>query len=280
MLARPGADGEIIRDLANDVPTVTILSLLGADIGKVDTFKTWSDSRAAMTWGDLSDAEQVPHAHNLVAFWQECQRLVADAHENERDSLIGDLVRAQAEGDQITDHEIASVAYSLLFAGHETTTSAISNAVRVLLDHPGQWDALAADPAKVPAAVDEILRHSGSIVAWRRRATKDSRIGGAAIAKGDEILLVLGSANRDEGQFEDGETFDIARGNARDHLTFGFGIHYCIGHALARMQVKVVLEELTRLAPGLKLRGEPASFRKNISFRAPAAVPVTWAARA
>ncbi len=109
-------------------------------------FKTWSDSRAAMTWGDLTDEQQVPHAHHLVDYWQECQRLVTSAHETHPDSLVGDLVRAQDAGEEITDHEIASICYSLLFAGHETTTTLISNTLRVLLGHPDQWDLVRDEP--------------------------------------------------------------------------------------------------------------------------------------
>src|SRR5699024_6317393 len=125
MLDRPDRDGDVFRDLAYEVPTVTILTLIGADISKLDTFKQWSDSRAAMTWGNLSDEEQIPHAHNLVDYWAECRRLVAQAHQDGGDSLTADLVKAQREGAEITDHEIASLLYSMLFAGHETTTTLI-----------------------------------------------------------------------------------------------------------------------------------------------------------
>ena len=277
MLERPGHEGDIVADLAYDVPTVTILTLIGADTSQVPTFKRWSDSRAAMTWGDLSDEEQIPHAHNLVEYWTECRRLVAEAHEKQPDSLIGDLVRAQAAGDEISDHEIASVGYSLLFAGHETTTTLISNAVRALLGHPGQWQQLVDNPSKIPAAVDEVLRYSGSITAWRRKALTDATIGGVRIAAGDQVLLVMGSANRDETKFADGETFDIDRPNAREHLSFGFGIHYCLGNMLAKLQTKIALEELVRLAPDLQLRsGASITFRENLSFRVPQDVPVTW----
>ncbi|WP_138998669.1 cytochrome P450 [Rhodococcus zopfii] len=277
MLERPGHEGDIVADLAYEVPTVTILTLIGADTGQVPTFKRWSDSRAAMTWGDLSDEEQIPHAHNLVEYWTECRRLVAEAHEKQPDSLIGDLVRAQAAGDEISDHEIASVAYSLLFAGHETTTTLISNAVRVLLGHPEQWQQLVDDPSKIPAAVDEVLRYSGSITAWRRKALTDATIGGVSIAAGDQVLLVMGSANRDEAKFADGETFEIDRPNAREHLSFGFGIHYCLGNMLAKLQTRIALEELVRLVPDLRLRpGTSIAFRENLSFRVPQDVPVTW----
>ncbi|XPP27343.1 MAG: cytochrome P450 [Leucobacter sp.] len=277
MLARPERRGDFFMDLAYDVPTVTILTLIGADTGKVDLFKQWSDSRAAMTWGDLSDEEQIPHAHNLVDYWQECLRLVQDAHDNDRDSLVGDLVRAQREGDEISDHEIASVVYSLLFAGHETTTTLISNAVRVLLGHPEQWRQLVEEPAKIPAAIDEVLRYSGSIVAWRRKALKDTEVGGVAIPAGAELLLVMGSANRDEHRFDAGETFDITRENAREHLSFGFGIHYCLGNMLAKLQARIALEEIARLMPEVRLQeGADIDFRENLSFRVPLEVPVTW----
>lgn len=280
MLARATPGGDIVRDLAYDVPTVTILTLLGADVTQVEQFKRWSDSRAAMTWGDLSDEEQIPHAHNLVEYWAECRRLVAQAHETGPDSLIGDLVRAQQAGDEITDHEIASLAYSMLFAGHETTTTLIANSVRELLSHPDQWAEVVADPDRIPGAVDEVLRHSGSIVAWRRKALRDAQIGGVDIPEGAEILLVMGSANRDEDRFEDGETFDITRANAREHLSFGFGIHFCLGNLLAKLQAKVALEELVRLAPDLRLTDDAdIRFGDNLSFRAPTTVPVTWEAR-
>ena len=279
MLERPANTGDLVADLAHDVPTVTILTLIGADTSQVDTYKRWSDSRAAMTWGDLSDEEQIPHAHNLVEYWQECLRLVADAHEFERDSLVGDLVRAQRSGEEITDHEIASVCYSLLFAGHETTTTLISNALRVLLGHPDQWRRVVEDPALIPAAVEEVLRYSPSIVAWRRRATTDATVGGVAIPAGADLLLVMGSANRDEAHFEHPDVFDIGRPDAREHLAFGFGIHYCLGNMLAKLQTRIAVEEVARLAPALRLAdGAPIEFPDNLSFRAPARVPVTWEA--
>jgi cytochrome P450 len=280
MLARDARAGDVVRDLANDVPTTTILTLFGVDTSQVDIYKRWSESRAAMTWGDLDDDQQVPHARNLVEYWQECLLLVEDAHGNDRDSLVGDLVRAQADGEPITDHEIASICYSLLFAGHETTTTLIANALRVLLDHPEQWKRLVADPVAVAAgAIDEVLRYSPSIVAWRRRATRDATIGGVAIPRGANILLLMGSANRDPARFKDPETFDVDRANAREHLSFGYGLHFCLGSMLARLQARIVLEEVARRAPGLRLdEAHPTRYGANLSFRSPLAVAVRWEA--
>ncbi|RAN79543.1 cytochrome [Bacillus sp. SRB_336] len=279
MRSRPERTGDMVADLAYDIPTITILTLIGADTAKIDTYKRWSDSRAAMTWGNLDDEEQIPHAHNLVDYWQECQRLVQEAHEHGGDSLTADLVAAQAAGAEISDHEIASVLYSLLFAGHETTTTLISNCVRVLLAHPEQWQQLVAEPKKIPGAIDEILRYSGSIVGWRRKALKDTTVGGVPIPAGAGLLLLMGSANRDDARFEDGEDFDISRPNAREHLSFGFGIHYCLGNMLAKLQAKIALEEITRLLPTLTLtEPESITFRENLSFRVPESVPVAWKA--
>lgn len=276
MLSRKDKQGEMVQDLAYDIPTITILTLIGADTSKIDTYKKWSDSRAAMTWGDLSDEEQVPHAHNLVEYWNECQRLVQEAKDAPGDNLTSDLVKFQSEGGEISDHEIASLLYSLLFAGHETTTTLISNCFRVLLAHPDQWQALIDDPKKIAGAVDEVLRYSGSIVGWRRKALKDAEVGGQQIKKGDGLVLLMGSANRDESRFEDGESFDISRKNAREHLSFGFGIHYCLGNMLAKLQAKICLEEAINLAPDLQLTDRDTDFRENLSFRVPISVPVTW----
>jgi cytochrome P450 len=278
MLARPEAQGDFLKDVAYDIPTFTILTLLGVDPDMVDTYKKWSESRGAMTWGNLSDEEQIPHAHNLVDYWAECRRLVEFAHEHGGDNLVADLVRSQDDGQEISDHEIASICYSLLFAGHETTTTLISNTIRVLLSNPDQWELLIADPTLIPAAIDETLRYSGSIVGWRRRALADAEIGGVAVAKGDNILLLMGSANRDPEVFEHPDDFDILRDDARNHLSFGFGIHYCLGNMLAKLQDRIVVEETIQAVPSLRLSPGTITFAESLSFRAPTSVPVTWGA--
>lgn len=112
----------------------------------------------------------------------------------------------------------------------------------MLLAHPEQYRQLGEDNSVIPAAIDEVLRFSPSIVAWRRKAVIDTEIGGVPIPAGSNVLLVMGSANRDESVFAEPDLFDIARKNARSHLSFGFGIHYCLGNLLAKLQVRVVLE--------------------------------------
>ena len=147
----------------------------------------------------------------------------------------------------------------------------------MLLAHPEQWQRLQEEPQKIPGAVEEVLRASPSIVAWRRKALREAAVGGVTIPEGGQLLLVMGSANRDEAVFENGEEFDIDRPNSREHLAFGYGIHYCLGNMLAKLQTRITVEETLRIAPHLRLSDPDAiTFGENLSFRAPVAVPVTW----
>lgn len=268
---------DLIKDLAHELPAFTIFQLLGVPDSDVADIKLWAASRALLTWGDLSPQEQIPHAHNLVKYWQYCEALVATCHRSPGDNLPSDLVRLQADGAAISDVEIAGICWSTLFAGHETTTTLIGNAVRELLLH-GQWSRLVKEPVKIPNAIEEVLRFSPSIVAWRRKALQDTEVSGQLLPKGAELLLVMGSGNRDDSKFESAEVFDIDRGNARIHTSFGYGIHFCLGAPLARLQAKIVLEELTSALPGLELVPDQSfSFVPNTSFRAPLALHVQWA---
>lgn len=268
---------EFVREFAYDVPALALFKLVGVPDSDVAKVKAWAVSRALLTWGNLSDAEQLPHAHNMVEYWNYCRALVARAHAEPSDDLPGDLVRLQGEGAEISDDEIAGVLYSVLFAGHETTTTLIANGVRELLLHRRNWEGLVADPALIPGAVDEILRYSPSIVAWRRRALKDAEIGGMAIPKGADILLLLGSANRDAAAFSEPSRFDITRTDSRGHLAFGYGIHFCVGQQLAKIELAVALEELTRRIPDARLRAKQVfGFVPNTSFRTPTELHIEW----
>jgi hypothetical protein len=277
MLEKGDAGGDFLADVAYELPAITILTLLGVPVSKIHEVKDWATSRAVITWAELTDEEQIPHAHNMVKYWNYCQELVVIAKSTPSDNLVTDLVELQNSGDEISDHEIASILYSLLFAGHETTTTLISNSIRVLLEHRVAYEALVEDASKIPAAIDEVLRFSPSIVAWRRKAVKDGHIGEMAIPAGSNVLLVMGSANRDDSVFDQPDAFDIGRDNARNHLAFGYGIHYCLGNLLAKLQARVAIEEMTKNVPTLRLKREATiTFGENLSFRVPTSVPVEW----
>lgn len=268
---------DFFRDFAYDVPAYVLFRLVGVPESDVPKVKAWAVSRALLTWGDLGDEEQVPHVHNMVEYWAYCRALVAAAQAEPRDDLPGDMVRMQRDGAEISDDEIAGVLYSVLFAGHETTTTLLTNGLRELLLHRDQWEALKADPDRWTAATEELLRYSPSIVAWRRRALADTEIGGVAIPSGADILLLLGSANRDAAVFDDPDRLDIGRPNARNHLSFGYGIHFCLGQQLAKLEFGIAMREIARRLPSLRLApGQDFAFAQNTSFRVPTALHIEW----
>jgi cytochrome P450 len=166
--------------------------------------------------------------------------------------------------------EVAGIVYGLSIAGHETTSNLTTNAVRQLLTHRAQWRALCVDPALIPNAVEEALRFDTSVLTWRRVTTRPVRIGEVDIPAGAKLLLALGAANRDPSRFHDPDVFDVISKNAARHISFGYGIHFCLGASLARMELRIVLELLTRLAPDLDLlENQELSFKPNIAFRGP-----------
>ncbi|MGI8649586.1 MAG: cytochrome P450 [Rubrobacter sp.] len=170
------------------------------------------------------------------------------------------------------------MCYSLSFAGHETTTSLISNALRQILTHPGVCEELRDDPSLIENAVEEVLRHDTSVVAWRRLTKKPVEIAGVEIPAGERILVLLGSANRDGAVFENPDAFDVRTKNAKKHLSFSQGVHFCLGAPLARLEMKIALQQLTERLPDLRLAPEDQSltFNSNISFRGPGELYAKW----
>ena len=170
--------------------------------------------------------------------------------------------------------------YELLFAGHETTTGLIGNALRRLLTERHAWEEICRDPSLIPNAIEEVLRFDSSVIAWRRKTTEPVEIGGVRVPAGANLLLLLGSANRDPAVFEDPERFDIHRHNAKEHLSLGFGAHYCLGAPLARLEARIVLEELSIRLPSLRLvPGQTLRFQPNTTFRGPLSLLVEWDTR-
>jgi cytochrome P450 len=261
---------DFFREVAYPVPALVLFTLMGIPDEDVDQVKAWATDRALLTWGNLSEQEQVPRAKGMVAYWKYCCDLVAARKQTPGDDFPSDMVRAQADGAEITDEEIAGVMYSVLFAGHETTTTLMANALKVLMENRASWDALCADPGLIRNATEEILRYAPSIVSWRRQAKRDVTVGDVTIPEGANVLVVMGSGNRDEAVYPDGEAFDVTRGNARTHLSFGYGIHFCIGFQLAKMEFGIMLRQLTQRFPGLRLApGQGTTYVRNISFRVP-----------
>ncbi len=269
---------DLVRQLTYDLPALVVFILLGVPDEDVQYVKQWAASRIAITWGDLTEEERIWHAHQMVKYWRYCIELIEKRFQEPQDDLPSDLVRIYQEGDRsITKHEMARVCYAMLFAGHETTSNLLAEGLKTLLTYRDRWEALCQDPSLIPGAVEEIARFCPSIFAWRRLVKKPTTLAGVDLPEGAKLLLVLGSANRDEHCFYNSDVFDIQRENAKHHLTFGHGVKYCLGAPLARLETRVVLEELTRRLPSLRLvPDQKFEYIPNTSFRGPSHVWVEW----
>jgi cytochrome P450 len=270
-------EAELVAELTFPLPATTIFTMIGFPESDTELLKSYCDERLIITWGRPSVDDQCRVARQMVDYWRYCEAFVADRVRHPADDFTSDLLATAREDGTLSEREIASIIYGLSFAGHETTTNLIANTVRRVLEERPAWNAIVAGRAAIPNAVEEALRFDSSVVAWRRIATRAAAIGGVDVPAGAKLLLLLCAANRDPARFPDPDRFDITRTGARSHLAFGMGIHYCLGAALARLQVAIVLETLASRFPALHLvPDQKLTFSPNISFRGPRALRVAW----
>jgi len=204
--------------------------------------------------------------------------LVAAKRRRPGDDLLRQLVRMEAAGDHLDEHELRAMVGLLIFAGHETTANLISIGVLTLLDHPDALARLQADPELIPGAIEELLRVNGPVLTPAPRyAREDLELGGQRIRRGDLVLVSLGSANHDEAAFTDPESLEIARALNR-HIVFGQGMHFCLGAPLARLEGDIAFRTLLRRMPGLRLNAprESIRWRGNVTLRGLTALPVAF----
>ena len=269
---------DLVDQMLWEVPLTVALHFLGVPEEDMALLRTYSIAHTVNTWGRPKPEEQVAVAHAVGNFW--C--FAGQVLEKMRQSPDGPgwmrfgLRKQKEHPEVVTDSYLHSMMMAGIVAAHETTANASANAIKLLLQHPTAWQELCSDPGLIPNAVEECLRHNGSIAAWRRLATRDVVIDGVAIPAGSKLLIVTSSANHDERHFADADLFDIRRDNASEHLTFGYGSHQCMGKNLARMEMQVFLEELTRRLPHLRLAEQTFSYVPNTSFRGPEHLLVEW----
>jgi cytochrome P450 len=192
------------------------------------------------------------------------------------DNLVSDLVRAEEENQTLTADEVLTMAVFLLLAGNETTTNLIGSAVVALLEHPQQLAQVRANPALIPQAVEETLRYESPIQLIPRQTTQDVEIAGTAIPAGSLVLPLIGSANRDERIFPDPDRFDITR-DTEGHIAFSFGIHYCLGAQLARLEGRIALQALLARFSHLARRDDHVTLVESAFVRGPKTLPLTFA---
>lgn len=268
----------LVGQLVYELPALVLFRLLGVPPEDVAHIKQWADDRLLLTFGRLDGERQLEAAKNLADYWDYCLELVQKKIASPGDDLPSDMLATRAEdAAALSLEDINNVVFGLLLAGHETTTNASANAILTLLQEEGAWATLAENPDMIPGAIEEILRFRPSVVAWRRLAIQPIEVGGVSIAAGDRVLCFLASANRDEDKFDHSEQFDMQRKDARGHISFGFGNHFCLGAPLARYELQVILEELTARLPGLRLAADQSfEMVETVQFRGPKQLWVEW----
>ena len=232
---------DIVADLAAILPVQVIGMILGIPEAEWDRVWAWSEASipGTETWSDAERRNAL-----RAEMTAELAGLVASARLNPRNDVISQLVHEDLDGDRLSDDELAMFLNQLLVAGNETTRNAISGGLVAFSEHPEQWPRLVDDRALVDTATDEMLRWTTPVIAFMRTATVDATVGGTAVAAGDPILMLYASANRDELEFgPDADTFRIDR-SPNHHVAFGFGPHFCLGAALARLEIAATLDAL------------------------------------
>jgi len=226
--------------------------------------------------GDMAAFKEVATAATLE-FTDYVRRLVAERRGREGDDLLSRLIAVEEEGTRLSETELVAMTFELILAGHETTSNAISNGIWLLLRHPDQFARLRRQPDAIPGAIEEILRYeSPAPMALSRVATADTDVGGTVIPAGESALVLLVAANRDPAVFDDPHRFDAFRSGG-DHIGFGTGGHYCLGAALARIELNIVFPALLARLPGLRLTGDrEPRWKAHQFFRTLETLPVAW----
>lgn len=269
---------DLVSEFVWEIPALVIFNFTGVPDEEVSICKDFATSHALFNWGYPSEEEQNHLGDITCRYWQYAKMHVARLSQNLGDDFISEMIRASKDTPGLFDENyLAWMTMNFTYAGHETTTAASGNALRALLEHLPQWDELCNDPSLIPNAVEECLRYVSSVIAWRRVTRKPVNIGGVDIPEGAKLLIISGSANRDEEKFENSEAFDVHRRDAKQHLAFGFGAHLCMGAPLARLEMRIMLEELTRRLPHMRLvPDQPWTYSPNTSFRGPKSLLVEW----
>jgi cytochrome P450 len=243
---------DAVQDVAIPIPLGVLAALMGLPDADIPRLYEWTEK--------IEAAQRAPEPAAALDVFVEMagylhEQVARQIEEGTEDSLVIRLRNAEVDGQRLDDTEILVFFGLLVFAGNDTTRNTTANGILTLLEHPQQLARLREDPALIPEAVEEILRFTSVVNYFARTATRDTELAGQPIAEGDKVVMWYCSASRDEAVFADPQRFDIAR-NAREHCAFGGGgRHFCLGAGLARLELRVILEELLTRAPALERAG-------------------------
>lgn len=268
LVAEIGADADFVRDIAAPLPLYVICELIGAPAEDRDKIFRWSNTligaddpefRTSLEDGRAASVEEGRAA--ATELYTYAAALAAERHEEPREDLVTKLIQPGPDGEVLNGDEFELFVLLLSVAGNETTRNAASGGMLALLEHPGQWERLLADPSLVAPAADEIVRWATPVNLFRRTAVRDTELAGKKIKEGDKVVVFYASANRDEAVFTDPHVFDVGR-DPNPHVGFGGGgPHFCLGAHLARLELRVLFGTLLDTMPNIKLSGNVRRLR-------------------
>jgi cytochrome P450 len=265
---------DVVADVARRYPIPIICGLLGAPRQDWQLFSGWAeDIFKIFNWNVANDAPVIMAAFDALDAYVD--DMVDRRRHHLTDDLISELIRAEDDGDRLTADELRTLAEALLMAGTDTTRNQLGAAVQDLCDHPKQWALLAEHPELAPQAVEELMRHSPVIFATMRKAVEDVELNGVMVPAGTLVIVNTAAANRDPAVYDDPDRLDITREGPATMLTFGGGIHYCLGTHLARAELTEALTVITRRLPNPRSSG-PAPWKPLIGITGPATLPIEF----
>ncbi len=269
---------DVIRDLGEPLPAIVTAEMLGVPENDRHQLKSWSADFAEMLGNFQHNPEHAPRmlraVQDMTVYFRDT---IGRMKHHPQEGLVQSLMTAEVNGDRLTEEEVVANSIVTMVGGLETTTNLIGNGVLTLLRNPGELRRLQADPALIPAAVEEMLRYESPSQHTGRLAPQDVDLGGKTIRKGQAVMAVMAAANRDPERFPDPDRFDITRTDNR-HLAFGYAAHFCFGAALARVEGTEVFEALIRRLPELELQPGTLVWRNNLGLRGLISLPVKFRA--
>ena len=265
---------DVVADVARNYPTAIVCELLGAPRSDVPLFAAWADDIFKILGFDVvNDTPDIVRAFEQFDVYIDA--MVEERRQRLTDDLISDLIRAEEEGDRLSYEELRMLAGAILSAGTDTTRNQLAAAVETFAAHPDQWRLLAEHPELAPAAVEEAMRYSPAIFGTMRVAIEDVELCGVLIPAGTVVGVMTSAANRDPAVFADPDVFDIRRSGPAPMLTFGGGIHYCLGVHLAKAELAEALAIMARRMPELRQSG-PAPWKPTFGISGPRVLPVEF----
>jgi pimeloyl-[acyl-carrier protein] synthase len=267
---------DVMSDIAEPLPAIVTAELLGVPVEDHDQLKNWSQDFAEMLGNYQHNPNRIPGVlKSTEAMTQYFRARIAEQKDAPKEGLIQSLLSAEIDGDRLSEEEVIANTIVTMVGGQETTTNLIGNGILTLLRNPEEKNRLMSDYSLIPSAVEELLRYESPSQQTGRIAREDVEIGGQEIKKGQAIIAVMASGNRDPERFPDPDKLDIARTDNR-HLAFGWAAHFCFGAPLARLEGQIMLETMLRRLPQMELETGDLTWRDNLGLRGLNSLPVKF----